>query len=401
MLNLLSEYHNIKSEYGGGWLKMYPFFITIGMILAVLASYFKISKRKLAFEPFMLSAVVIITASLFGASFLGKLDFDPEKPAMNFVEFWHLFAFWQGGMSIHGGVLFGCVAGIIFYYFARKKDRVSIWVYGDCIIPNILLGQAVGRWGNFFNHEILGSRVSRSSLNWLPDWIADNSFKVLGGPKSITAETNALGEIIYHQPIFLYESFFLLLAWIIITLVLPNLGKWIGPKPWKKDPQQYPFSLKYSFIRCFNWKYRLENKITWTEAWNQAYYNVDLTDEQQKQVSAVNVDNSKYQKVGLKRFQLDIKRSKLLYQFHNKDKYWITRVGVQMGAYFFFWNIIRFTMETQREEDSELFIINNRPADYTLILLTAFIGLAIAIISQFIATRYFRKNKWLFEKEYK
>lgn len=48
MLNVLSEYHNIKSEYGG-WFRMYPFFINVGMILEVLASYLKISRRKLAF----------------------------------------------------------------------------------------------------------------------------------------------------------------------------------------------------------------------------------------------------------------------------------------------------------------------------------------------------------------
>jgi len=48
-------------------------------------------------------------------------------------------------MSIHGGVLFGLIVGLIFFAIFKKKTKISLFVYGDCIIPNLLLGQVIGR----------------------------------------------------------------------------------------------------------------------------------------------------------------------------------------------------------------------------------------------------------------
>lgn len=63
-----------------------------------------------------------------------------------------IIAIWEGGIAIHGAILGGVVAGLIF---CRLK-RISFWQVADLIAPALILGQAIGRWGNFFNSEAFG-----------------------------------------------------------------------------------------------------------------------------------------------------------------------------------------------------------------------------------------------------
>ena len=242
----LPPYWNIKSDYG--FIHIYALTMTLGIIVSVLASYLKAHKHQLPAEPIMIAAVFIIPASLLSASFFGKVDFTD----FHWNQFFQYFEFWNksGGMSIHGGVLGGASAGLLFFIIPAKKYKISLWIFADCIIPNVLLGQVLGRWGNFFNHELLGTITTRESLSWLPSWIADNCWQWADGSKTVP-EGYGAGSIVYRQPIFLYESFMNLSAWMFITFIIPNIGKWLGPKPWKKYPEKYKTSFKYSFKKFF------------------------------------------------------------------------------------------------------------------------------------------------------
>ncbi|PWF94853.1 hypothetical protein [Spiroplasma poulsonii] len=73
---------------------------------------------------------------------------------------------------------------------------------------------------------------------------------------------------------------------------------------------------------------------------------------------------------------------------------------MQTGFYLFLWNLIRFVLETQRDDVSTLFIKNYRKLDYAVLILIAVLGLVLAVYAQWGAPRKFRKNGFIYEKEY-
>ncbi|MBW1242551.1 MAG: prolipoprotein diacylglyceryl transferase, partial [Spiroplasma poulsonii] len=322
--------YDILATYGG-WVHMYAVFITTGMILSVLVCFIRLKIKKIPIEPLIWSIFVIIPFSLFGASFFGKVNNDIHNlwvTEPGAVPFWSLFAFWKAGMSIHGGVLFGTIAGLIVFGIVGRKAKVSLWVYTDAIIPNILLGQVLGRWGNFFNHELLGSVASYDSLRWLPAFIRDNLWQWDG----LSPETVG-GQIVFRQPIFLYESFFNFLAWLFITFFIPFAGQLFSKKPWKKDSKEYPFDLKYNFIHFFNRKYIKKDKMTWKEVWDKAYFNYVPTQKQLDEMPKVSITKSKSELGNtFKRWWHN--DSAQLTKLNNPGRYSITRSGVQTGFYF-------------------------------------------------------------------
>ena len=64
-----------------------------------------------------------------------------------------IIAIWKGGIAIHGAIIGGTIAALIF----ARLNRVAFWQLADLIVPSLALGQAIGRWGNFFNSEAFGS----------------------------------------------------------------------------------------------------------------------------------------------------------------------------------------------------------------------------------------------------
>jgi phosphatidylglycerol:prolipoprotein diacylglycerol transferase len=124
-------------------------------------------------------------AAILGARLyyvLFKLDYYLANPA-------DIFAIWKGGLAIHGALIGAIITGIIF---ARIK-RIPFWKLADIAAPSLLIGQAIGRWGNFMNQEAHGGPVSEAFLREtlkLPDFIVNQMF--INGT--------------YYHPTFLYES---------------------------------------------------------------------------------------------------------------------------------------------------------------------------------------------------
>src|SRR5690625_1474836 len=111
--------------------------------------------------------------------------------------FWKIFAIWEGGIAIQGALIGAVLTAIVY---ARIKKQ-SFWQLADIIAPRLILGQAIGRWGNFINQEAHGGPISASTYEsihqYLPDFIM-NQMCIEG--------------VMYH-PTFLYES-----VWNIIVL---------------------------------------------------------------------------------------------------------------------------------------------------------------------------------------
>jgi len=99
-----------------------------------------------------------------------------------------IFMLWKGGLAIYGAIIAGA---IYIYYYCKKHDIQFIRVL-DIFSLSLLLGQAIGRWGNFFNSEAYGGKTTYESLSSMniPDFIINGMY--IDGA--------------YRQPTFLYES---------------------------------------------------------------------------------------------------------------------------------------------------------------------------------------------------
>lgn len=112
-----------------------------------------------------------------------------------------IFQIWQGGLAIHGGLIIGLL-WIIYY---TRKYKVSTLRILDIIVVGLIIGQAIGRWGNFFNGEAHGPATTLEQLQslFIPEFIIE-------GMK--------IGNTYYH-PTFLYESLWCFIGFILILII--------------------------------------------------------------------------------------------------------------------------------------------------------------------------------------
>jgi phosphatidylglycerol:prolipoprotein diacylglycerol transferase len=111
-----------------------------------------------------------------------------------------IIAVWEGGLAIHGGLIVGPLVGI---WLARRWN-VPIRRSLDVIAPSMILGQAIGRWGNFFNEEAFGRPTD---LPW----------KLYISPSHRPPELRSFD---YFHPTFLYESLWDLAVFLLLAFVL-------------------------------------------------------------------------------------------------------------------------------------------------------------------------------------
>lgn len=133
--------------------------------------------------------------------------FNWELYSANFLD---IFKVWEGGLAIHGGILFG----LIFVIFYTKKHGYNIIKMLDMASISLIVGQIIGRWGNFFNQEAHGPATTFETLKnyHLPNFIIEGM--------------NING--IYYHPTFLYESSWNLIGLIIMLIIRRNKKIKIG-----------------------------------------------------------------------------------------------------------------------------------------------------------------------------
>lgn len=126
-------------------------------------------------------------------------------------EWWCIFAVWEGGLTILGGAIGGILAGAIYVKLHRKYVPLTFAL--DTIVPTILVAQAIGRWGNFFNHEVYGQEVYLANgWGWLPKFISN-----------MMGYTLTDGKI--YVPLFLVEGIVNLIGFFVIAYLIPFLWK--------------------------------------------------------------------------------------------------------------------------------------------------------------------------------
>lgn len=162
----------------------------VGLMLAIQEG-----KRYGIVPDFFMDLVLIgVPSAIIGAR-IYYVAFKWEDYKDNLSE---IIKVWHGGIAIYGALIGAIIAAVI--YVRRKK--YSFWRIADICAPGLIVGQAIGRWGNFMNQEAHGGPVPESFLRnnlHLPDWIVNQMF--IDGQ--------------YYHPTFLYES-----LWNVLGLLL-------------------------------------------------------------------------------------------------------------------------------------------------------------------------------------
>lgn len=174
----------------------YSILILIALVLGYLlfkrgAKNTEIKKEVLDDMIFYMIIWAIIGARIYYVIF--NLD--------SFTSIYDVMAIYNGGLAIYGGI----IASVIFLLIYCKRKNLDFIIITDLLVPSLILGQAIGRWGNYFNIEAYGEVVSLSFLTNLhiPNFIID-SFYINGN---------------YHHPTFFYESMGCLLGFIILLII--------------------------------------------------------------------------------------------------------------------------------------------------------------------------------------
>ncbi|MBQ7922795.1 MAG: prolipoprotein diacylglyceryl transferase [Clostridia bacterium] len=190
----------------------YGLLITIGMILAVLyANYIGVKREKLKSDDIMDLAFVIILFGVLGAR-LYYILFKLEDYIVTTGTFWEnlkdtlyrMVSIWNGGLAIYGGIIAGLITAFLF---ARKRKIKFIKLF-DMLAPTVMIGQIIGRWGNFINMEAYGSETN---LPWRMGLLV--SYDKTG------PETGIWNYETYVHPTFLYESLWNLVGFILLNFL--------------------------------------------------------------------------------------------------------------------------------------------------------------------------------------
>jgi phosphatidylglycerol:prolipoprotein diacylglycerol transferase len=163
-----------------------------GCLLLAEAEKYEITEDTLINFLFWLIPISLIGARLY------YVAFNWSYYSQNISE---IFQVWKGGLAIHGGILFG----LIYLISYTKKYNISTLRMLDIIVVSLLIGQAIGRWGNFFNSEAYGPVTTLGFLQGLhlPEFIINGMY--INGA--------------YHQPTFLYESLWCFIGFIVALVI--------------------------------------------------------------------------------------------------------------------------------------------------------------------------------------
>lgn len=177
----------------------YGVIITTGIVLAILYIYLRLKKLGLIGDDLIDITFATVIPGILGAR-LYYVFFHGLKNPGTYTSLYDVIAIWEGGLAIYGGIIFGALGAIIMLRIKKIKGLA----FFDALGPAVMIGQILGRWGNFFNCEAYGAETT------LP-WRMRINF--------------AYGETIEVHPTFFYESMWNLIGLIIITLVFYRFKK--------------------------------------------------------------------------------------------------------------------------------------------------------------------------------
>ncbi len=208
-------------EIGPVNITWYALLIISGAILAYILSYFNL--KKFRYPSFYIDDIFfgVLLSGIIGARLWYCVFYDFSYYLANPFD---IIAIWDGGLAIQGGLLLAIIYGLI-YCHRRKIDFLRV---GDAIVPNVLLAQAIGRWGNFVNQECYGQEVTSSYYDGILSFLKDGMY--ISGT--------------YYEPLFFYESLACIFGFLVIVLLLKRFHSKRGDLIWA-------YLMWYGVVRFF------------------------------------------------------------------------------------------------------------------------------------------------------
>ena len=179
----------------GASIAWYALIICFGMVLGVTYVIYRAKKIGISSEEVLDFALFVIPIGVLGARlYYVLMDLD------NFHSLWDVLNIRGGGLAIYGGI----IAGALTVFGVCKYKKINFLAFADCIVPALVMAQAIGRWGNFMNGEAFGE-ITDSFLR----------MGILNGNSIYTFGTR---EMVYVHPTFLYESLWNILGFIGVNI---------------------------------------------------------------------------------------------------------------------------------------------------------------------------------------
>ena len=180
------------SLFGTIEVRWYGIIMVTGIILAFLYAYYRSKHEGISFDDLLDYAIFTVLSGIVGARLYYVITSGQK------YTFGEIFAIWNGGIAIYGAIIGGATALLCVSLYKKIKWQKAF----DMVCPGVMIGQIVGRWGNFFNGEAYGESPAADSLIYFmrmelrhEDWM--NSYVC--------------------QPTFLYESLWNLVGFLIIN----------------------------------------------------------------------------------------------------------------------------------------------------------------------------------------
>jgi len=182
-------------------IRWYGLLIAFAILLSYYLSLRAAKKEGVEETKFDTVFLVTIISGIVGA----RLGFVLQNASYYTKHFGKILSFWDGGLSIHGAIILGVIA----LYIIVTKYRLGFVRFANIVAPYLLLSGAIGRWGNYFNQEIIGKPTDSFAKMFVSQGARPIGFEKFN----------------YFHPVFFYESLLLLIAFTLYFVFAKFLKK--------------------------------------------------------------------------------------------------------------------------------------------------------------------------------
>ena len=196
----------VAFHIGGKAIYWYGIIITLGVVLALWFCMTQREKYGITEDDLLDAVLWGVPLAIVGARLYYVIFYlDLFKKADGSFDWGSAVAIWDGGLAIYGGVIAAFLTGFVL---CRKKG-IKMGALTDLVVMGFLIGQAVGRWGNFMNREAFGT-----TMPWRMEL------------------TTAMGTSVAVHPTFLYESLWNVVGLLLIVFIVARARRFDGENTW-------------------------------------------------------------------------------------------------------------------------------------------------------------------------